>query len=190
MSQPTVPAPEPTSRPTLADFFLLLAGASLSLYLVDLAPLAVQVSADVSDARARAALVFLAGPLRLGEGVVLLWPLFFYLQRLRGRAQGLTAGEWLWVLSWVGVALLAALDVWRGTSGVLAPSDFILQHAGKARVLWYRTLVPALAVVAGALVLAGLFRRRPAPWTHALGLALLIWPALPLAAILAFGSLG
>ena len=43
----------------------------------------------------------------------------------------------------------------------------------------------ALAVV---LLLAGLLRRGPSPWTDALSIALVTWPVLPLAGILAFGK--
>jgi hypothetical protein len=51
--------------------------------------------------------------MRLPEGVLLLWPVFLALQRLRGRRQGLTFGEWLWVLAWLGTALLTGLSAWE-----------------------------------------------------------------------------
>jgi hypothetical protein len=38
------------------------------------------------------------------------------------------------------------------------------------------------------LLLLGLVGRAHQPWTHNLGLALVIWPVLPLAAILALGE--
>jgi hypothetical protein len=175
----------PLSRPNLVDFLLVLAGASLSLYLMQLGPLRAEAPTDV-EVRLRLFVAFLPGPLRLCEGIVLLWPLFFSLQRLLGRAQGLTGGEWLWVFSWLGVALLTGLSAWD-TLGEL-PS-FLQPHAIRPRIFWYMVFVPVMAVVAVVLALLGLLSRTPRPWTHSFSLALMIWPALPLAAILALGRL-
>jgi hypothetical protein len=180
---PFLPA---ASRPGLVDFLLLLAGAGLSLYLTQLGPLRAEASAEVADERLRALVAFLPGPLRLSEGIVLLWPIFFSLQRLFGRAQGLTSGEWLWVFSWLGVALLSGLSAWDTLGGL---PEFLQPHAVRPRLFWYLVFVPVLAALAVVLAPFGLLRRTPLPWTHSFSLALMIWPALPLAAILALGRL-
>src|SRR4051812_46822073 len=95
-------------RPTLLDYFLLLGGYSLSLFLLRLQPWAFKakegLAAPVADLVEQ-----LADIMRLTEGVVLLWPLFLVLQKFRGRSQGLTAGEWLWVIAWLCIVLLTGL---------------------------------------------------------------------------------
>jgi hypothetical protein len=186
---PTAPQqrPERASRPTPLDFFFLLAGASLSLCLARLVPLReLEVNPAALDERLRAAAALLPDALRLPEGILLLWPLFFLPQRLFGRSQGLTTGEWLWVLSWFGVALLTALDAVKYFDAL--PEGFAA-YASKPRLFWYSIFVPATAALATLLLLVGVLRRQAPPWTNSLGLVLVIWPALPLAAILALRSL-
>jgi hypothetical protein len=184
MSSATTP-PSPPSRPSLLDYLFVLAGAALSLYLMQQSPLAIEVSDSVPPAQ-RALVVFLGGPLRLTEGIILLWPLFFAGQRLRWRREPLTGGEWLWVLSWVGIAVLTGLGFWQN-AGTLP--GFLSEHAGKPRILWYMVFVPAIAVLGGVLAVGGLLRRAAQPWTHPFGLALVLWPVLPLAGIFMYGSL-
>jgi hypothetical protein len=167
----------PPSRPCLLDVFLLLAGCSLSLYLIQLSPLVVEVSEPVASTQLRDFILFLPAVMRLPEGIILLWPLFFGTQRALGRAQGLTGGEWLWVISWVGVAVLASLDVWHSLGGM---PEFLQT---RPRQLWYLIFVPAMAALALLLTLGGLLSRRPAPWTHLFSLALIIWPVVPLVGI-------
>src|SRR5262249_11361120 len=125
--------------------------------------------------------------MRLPEGIILFWPFFFGWQRLQGRAEGLTGGEWLWVLSWLGGALLTGVGGWQA----LLPLPGALQaHAAKPRLLWYMVFVPAMALLAAVLGLLGPFLgRRPTPWTHPLSLALMIWPAGLVAVVLATGRL-
>ena len=60
---------------------------------------------------------------------------------------------------------------------------------GRLPWLWYVILVPSMAGLGVVLRLLGVFSRRPAPWTHAFGLALLAWPVLPLAGVLTMGNL-
>jgi hypothetical protein len=49
-------------------------------------------------------------------------------------------------------------------------------------------LVPSLALIAAILALLTLFHREPPPWTHHLGLALILWPVLPLVGMLLLGK--
>jgi hypothetical protein len=176
--------PEPVSRPSLVDHLAILAGVALSVYLLRLAPLAVKPTNPL-DPRVAQAFEFLAVAMRLSEGIILLWPVFFILQWF-GRNDGLTAGEWLWLLCWVGILLLTALTAWEYLLG-LPPS--LQPHADKPRILWYLLVAPALAALALVVLIVDLFRSYTPPWTHALGLALVLWPAPGALVVLLGGEL-
>ncbi len=180
---PAAPPPSPPLRPTFIDYFLIVLGFALSAYLARIAPLPVEARDAAADPRLRTAISYLSDFMRLPEGVLLLGPLFLVGQWARGRKQGLTSLEWLWVLSWFGVAILTGLTAWRNAFPGLAPSVI-----GRLPWLWYLILVPSMAGLGVVLRLLGMFSRRPAPWTHALGLALLVWPVLPLAGVLTVGK--
>jgi hypothetical protein len=177
-SQKLAPAP---SRPNLVDYFLLLIGFALSVYLTRVGPLPIQAKDFVADPRLRQIVPYLSDLMRLPEGVVLLWPFFLTLQRILGRKQGLTSIEWLWVLSWLGVAVLSGLTAWQNSIGF---ADWLLPYLSLVPRLWYVILVPSMAALAVVLRVMSLFSRQPAPWTHSFGLALLVWPVLPLVGIL------
>jgi hypothetical protein len=172
------------ARPALVDYVFVLGGCGLSLYLMELKPLRVGAAEGVEGAFARYFVEFLPRPLRLTEGILLLWPVFFATQLVRRRREPLTAAEWLWVVSWVGVALLTGLTAWEN-SGRLPES--LAQYADVPFKLWYVLFVPSMAVLAVVLGVAGLLRRGPAPWTHSFAVALIVWPVAPLAGILALG---
>src|SRR3954469_15579497 len=109
----------PSSRPSLVDYFLLLLGCSLSLFLVrSLGRITVTPNDGLSEPLADLTAA-LGDLMRMPEGIVLLWPVFLLFQKLRGRKQGLTAGEWLWVIAWLGVALLTGLSAWEKWWGPL-----------------------------------------------------------------------
>jgi hypothetical protein len=187
MSRADKAAPVP-SRPTLFDFLLIVGGFALSLFLFrEVQGDSLQVTpAPDAPARAAAHLVPLLPQLVcLTEGVILLWPLFFFAQRVRGRREGLTSGEWLWVFAWLAVALLAVVAAWQKWGPV---PDFLRDHLKWVFILGYIIVLPSLAAIGLVLVLAGLFGRRQQPWTHAFGLVLVIWPALPIAGILALAK--
>jgi hypothetical protein len=184
MARAFVPPAWPPLRPSVVDYLLLLAGVALSLYLIEIAPLRVEATDTPAGTPARYVVEFLARPLRLTEGVVLLGPLLWLTQRLRGRRQPLTAAEWLWGVSWVGIGLLTGLACWQ-TSGTMP--EALAEWADLPRRLWYVVFVPATAALAVVLGLAGLLRRGPPPWTHSLAVALVLWPVAPLAGILALG---
>jgi hypothetical protein len=175
-SAPT-PRPGVPVRPLLLDYFLMLAGASLSLVLVHSVPLEV-TPRDTVPAEVHGLVALLPVSLRLGEGIVLLWPFFLTFQRLRGRKAGLTSGEWLIVLTWVGVATFFGLGLAARHGVSLGP------YLGQARRFWYVVLIPTMAGLAVVFAILGLLRRTPAPWTHSFGLALVAWPVAPLAVIL------
>jgi hypothetical protein len=177
------PAPRP-SRPHLLDYFLLLLGFGLSILLARLSPLPVEALETVADPRLRSAVSYLPDLMRLPEGVILLGPLLFALQFLVGRRQGLTSIGWLWAFSWLGVLVLTGLLAWRHFFPESAPPVI-----ARAPWLWYMILAPSMAALAVVLGLLSLFSRRPAPWTHTFGVALLVWPVPPLVVILALAKL-
>jgi hypothetical protein len=181
-SKPLVSSPP--LRPTLVDYLFLLAGASLSLYLVQIGSL-MAVPGDGAATATSALLAFLPGALRVSEGMILLWPLFFVTQRLRGRKESLTAVEWLWVLSWIGIAVLTLMAALETTGNL---PDSLQKYAATPRKLWYYIFAPVMAGLAVLLGVGGLLRRGPAPWTHSFGIALMLWPVVPLAGILALGA--
>ncbi len=113
-----VPIPVAPSRPTVVDYGFLLAGCSLSLYLLNLSPLLVKPTRDGVSPHLYAFLAFLPAILRVPEGILLLGPIFFLTQLGRRHRQGLTALEWLWAISWLGIVLLTALTLWE-RSGTL-----------------------------------------------------------------------
>jgi hypothetical protein len=179
-------AAAPPSRPTLVDYFFLLVGCALSLALTNLLPMAAERTTAIRDETLAKLADLLPQAMRLPEGVVLMWPFFFFNQRLLGRAEGLTSGEWLWVIAWLGVALLTGVTAWKESGK--AP-EFLMEYGDKPRLLWYQIVAPSMAVLSGLFLLFGVLRRGPAPWTHALGLVLVSWPVLPLAGILSLGEL-
>lgn len=176
-----------TPRPTLVDYFLLFAGAGLSAYLMTIAPIFGKPHDNASQFVHEVVQHVLPGAMRVTEGIVLMWPILYGLQRLRGRFETLTAAEWLWVIDWVGVALLTALAVWVHYGPGSLP-DFLKDHANKPRLLWYFIFVPSLAGLALVFYLFSMVSRKPLPWTHACSIALMIWPALPVAAVYTLGK--
>jgi hypothetical protein len=183
------PTPPPPNRPGLLDCFLLLCGPALSLCLCRVPLFDVKPNGNITDPLVLSFLPLLPTLLRLTEGIILLWPFFFAGQRLRGRTQGLTAVEWLWIFAWPGVATLNALvnaNQWVPTPDALLPyKDYLFYWP---QLAWYVLVVPSLALVALLIGLLVLFGREPPLWTHVFGLALLVWPVLPLAAILALAK--
>jgi hypothetical protein len=184
----TPPPPLP-NRPNLLDCFLLLVGPALSLCLCRVPLFDVKPNGTITDPMILSFLPMLPTLLRLTEGLLLLWPLFYAGQRILGRTQGLTAVEWLWVFAWLGVATvngLANWNQWVSVPDALQPyKDYLFYWP---QLLWYVLVVPSLALVALLIGLLGLFGRESPPWTHLFGLALLVWPVLPLAAILALAK--
>jgi hypothetical protein len=183
--------PSAVSRPTFIDYFFILIGCCLSLYVTSLSPIAVKPRDEASDARTQDLIRMLPLPLRLTEGIILMWPIFFVGQWVRGRWEGLTSAEWLWVFAWFGVALLTGLAAWETWGGGSIPGFLQPLIAGRfrPRYLWYLIFVPALGVLAALFLLGGLMGRGEAyPWTHPFSLTLNIWPVVPLAVIWTMGQ--
>lgn len=176
-----------TPRPTLVDYFLLLAGAGLSVYLAWITPIWAKPKDTASTFQREIVPTIIPMAMRVTEGIVLMWPLLYGMQRLRGRWESLTAAEWLWVIAWVGIALLTCLGLWARYGPDSLP-EFLKEHVAKPLLLWYWAFVPALAGLAVIFALVGMVSRAPSPWTHTFSIALMLWPALPLAVVHACGS--
>jgi hypothetical protein len=115
--------------------------------------------------------------LLLPAGILVWWPVFFALARLRGRSAELTGAEWLWGVAWLLDVALVGFIVWCHFQGW---PTFLDRHEWQQSFGTILRLV--VLVLAGiAVVLAGLsaVQRVPPPWTHHFGLALLLWPVFP-----------
>ncbi len=177
-------APAAPSRPTVVDYVFLLGGCTLSMYLLALSPIHVKPHGDNPSPVLHEFVAYLPKTMRLPEGVLLVGPIFYVTQLVR-RRQGLTAVEWLWAISWLGVAVLTGLAAWQ-RSGELP--EFLQPYATTPRKLWYLIFVPSMAALAVVLGVVGMVRRGSAPWTHTFGLVLLVWPIAPLLGILSLGK--
>ena len=98
--------------------------------------------------------------MRMPEGVILLFPLFFLPQFILGRRQEISPGEWLWILAWFGTVALTGLTLVRHLVGLPEWLDPVF--AERLRWIWHLGFGTALAVIALILVLVGLIRRRAA----------------------------
>jgi hypothetical protein len=173
------------SRPTLVDYVFLLAGCSLSLFLMSFSPLVVKPSHDSWPTIFKEFIATLPSAMRLPEGIVLMGPIFYGTQLVRRRAWALTSLEWLWLISWLGIAVLAAVAAWHHSDTM---PEFLEPYATMPRKLWYLIFVPSMAALAAVLGIAGLVRRAAVPWTHTFGMVLLLWPAAPLLGILSLAK--
>jgi hypothetical protein len=102
----------PVSHPTGLDYLLILTGFALSLFLQQISRLEVSLGADAPNWAIPTVIPLLPTFLILPQGVLLLWPIFYATQRLLGRPQALTAGEWLWGFSWLGTVFLVVYAGW------------------------------------------------------------------------------
>jgi hypothetical protein len=176
---PPLPA-RPPSRPLWFDFILILTGCAVSLVLTSLSGFRAHETTETpSLVTGRPFLDAIPSILFLPLGLLLLWPFFYLTQRLGGRKQHLTAGEWLWGVAWLGaVALTVVWIVWLVSD---RPTAFLgLEDFKKQLFVGYAIASLALASFALLIGLVDLIGRWGQPWTHHFVLALLMWPALPL----------
>ncbi len=175
------------SRPTGLDYFLVLLGCSLSLFLHAISHPEPVARAQVPAWVAGELLPLLPTLLALPQGIILFWPVFYALQKLRGRRESLGAGEWLLGIAWLGTVLLTAWVLWLHWGG---KPGFVDDLTYPPQSLWTIIVVPTLALIALVVGLIGLVGRWKQPWTHTFGLVLLIWPVLPLAGLLMWAEPG
>jgi hypothetical protein len=185
MSRPD-PSPAAVPRPTLFDFLLIVLGFGLSLFLMQADSLRVTPAPSAPPFAASYLVPLLPQLLRLTEGVILLWPVFFAAQRLTGRKQAITSGEWLWVFAWLATATLTGVAAWQKWGFV---PEFLHEYLPWVFVIGYVIFLPSLAAIALVLILLSLIGRWQQPWTHSFGLALVLWPALPVAGVLTLAKI-
>ena len=168
------------TRARFLDYFLILVGVALSLFLAQLSGLQAQPGQLINSGLQAAFIRIFPGLLLLPVGVILLWPIFFILQKILGRKQEMTWGEWLWGLAWL-VSL--AFSIWICWKSLGTVPEFMNTPGFRNNVMTgYVVYVLTMGGIAALLLLGGLFSRAPAPWTHTCALALLMWPLVPMAA--------
>src|SRR5262249_45706156 len=116
----------------------------------------------------------------------LLWPVFYTVQKMVGRPQALSAGEWLWGVTWLGTLLLAIWVIWVH----FGKPDFANDLEYSPQSIWTIILTPTLAGFGLVIGLTSLIARWRQPWTHTFGLVLVIWPVIPLAGLLLWAKTG
>ena len=181
--RPPAPTSASLTRPRVVDFLLIFLGVMISGILGELSGLEVKTAANPSVWLAALAKLF-PGFLFLPVGVILFWPVFFTTQKIFGRGQGLTLGEWLLGLAWLGSLALSGWIIWKGSGA--APPGLTNDSFKQLVVLAYVLFTLSMGAIAILLFLVGTILRWVNPWTHSLSLALLIWPAGPLALLWAF----
>jgi hypothetical protein len=172
-------------RPTALDYLLILVGCSISLILNPLSGPTITPKANVPEWMVTYVMPILPLMLALPQGIILFWPIFYAVQRLLGRPQALSAGEWLLGVAWLGTVLLTIWAIW-----VHSPSkpDFASKFQYPPQSVWTIIVLPTLAAIALVIGLITLFSGPKQPWTHTFGLVLMIWPLLPLAGLLAWAQ--
>jgi hypothetical protein len=163
------------------DYFLIFLGVAFSIFLTQISGPRPMPKPETPPWVAETIFPILPALLGLPQGVVLFWPLFYCIQRLVGRPQALTAAEWLWGVAWLGTVLLVVWAFWMRFGE--APA-FAEKLAYPPQAIWTIIVVPTLAGLAFLIGLISLFGRWKQPWTHTFGIVLMIWPVIPLAALL------
>lgn len=175
-------APPPALRPSRLDYFLILLGCALSLYLVELSGYQAHEAEDAALHVPLYVQRLLPRLLFLPLGILLFWPVFYGTQRILGRPQALTLGEWLWGVAWLAAVALVTWIAWQA----VPESPELIRTADVKHYVFagYAVGVLSLAVIAVVVGLLDVISRVRKPWTHAFGLVLMIWPALPLIGLL------
>jgi hypothetical protein len=168
---------EPPSRPRLFDYLFLFAGVGASAYLTKMTGLTMTLAAGEPSAMLQTLLDILPTLLFLPVGIILGWPIFYATQWLCGRRRGLTMGEWLLGLAWLAALVFTGWCVGKGTE--ILP--FFDDAEFKRHVVHgYNIFMFSMGALALVIWLISMLARRGQPWTHTLGIALMMWPALPL----------
>jgi hypothetical protein len=171
------------SRPTWFDYLLLPTGFALSAWLANLSGLQATPTPQTPPRVPASLVAVLPQWLFLPVGAILLWPLLHGTQRLAGRSQALTLGEWLLGLAWLAALLLSVGVVWQAW-GTLP--GFIEEYFREYLVLGHMLGALSLGALAAVLLVVDLAGRWPQPWTHRLSLGLLLWQLAPLGLVWAW----
>ncbi|HYT88015.1 MAG TPA: hypothetical protein VEL76_04790 [Gemmataceae bacterium] len=183
-AKPVAAPAVPLSRPLWFDFFLIMLGCALSHFLADwsrFVALPSDTPGETPESVKELLLPSLPRLLFLPLGVLLFWPIFYLTQRLAGRKQALSAGEWLWGVAWLGAVLLSVWIVWQRWGPNSLPGFLDPENCRRTIFVSYVVGSMALAAVALLIGLIDLIGRWGQPWTHHCCLALVMWPLVPLA---------
>lgn len=179
VAKPSPAPPAVPSRPRAFEYFLILLGIFFSALLAFWSQVHVSFEPDVAGTFERGLEPAVLLMLFLPVGIMLLWPVFYLVQKLMGRKQGLTSGEWLWGLAFLASILVAVIILWRALA---SPPEFLTAAGFQKNFLMAYVLYSlGMAAVALVIFLIGLVGRWVTPWTHTFGLVLLLWPLAPLA---------
>jgi hypothetical protein len=176
--------PLAVSRPRLFDYGLIWVGVGVSAVLAELSGLRAR-SPTPPGPGLEACLRAVPFLLLLPVGVILCWPLFYLSQWVLGRRHGLSAGEWLLGLAWLGALGFSFWIVGRGASSL--PEPLTSDAAKQTVVFGYILTMLSLGALAVVVALIGMIGRWPQPWTHTLSITLLVWPAAPLLVVWLMG---
>lgn len=188
MSQPTSKSPATASPakpteikavvPSWVDYLFILLGVALSLLFTEWAGLETRRQSDSPEWMTAALAKIIPYLLLLPSGIILWWPLFFATGRMRGRLAELTWAEWLWGVVWLLDLALVGSIAWYHFQGL--PSFLTRQDVNETIGPILRIGVFVIAGGAAVIAIVTLIKRTPVPWTHHFGLALLLWPLVPL----------
>lgn len=171
-------APPLFTTPTWLDFVLILLGVVLSLYLTNLAEVRVFRSTATPSWLGEGLAQAIPAVLLLPIGIYLWWPIFYSTARFRGRSENLTLVEYLWGTAWLIDLVVIGLIVGKHWEINLVVID---QTTIRSYASWGLLIIATGLAILGTLGgMAGLVQRTPRPWTHHLGIALMLWPVLPL----------
>ncbi|MGF1581657.1 MAG: hypothetical protein ACFCD0_20200 [Gemmataceae bacterium] len=173
----TPPALElgPAASPIWIEYLVLLCGCGLSLWLTEILGLKVDESSqEASWKRSLPLLLFFP------VGLVSVWPVLFSIGRIRGRSKRLTLVEGLWGVLWLfDVLLIATICVYANVDW--SEFDVVEKDDVKSIGRGLLVIVGALSVVAGIVfALIGRIFSGHKAWTHHFGIAMLLWPAIPI----------
>jgi hypothetical protein len=201
---PPGPRFAPGVRPTTLDLFLIMAGCVLSYYLLAITysptentsipplPLVrhfghmrIEPGGAAKLPIFKSLVLSLPDVIRLPEGILLFFPLFYLTQTFMGRPLGFTTCEWMWVLAWLGTAGVTAIGVILQFADL---SEFLHKASTWPIVLWYMVFVPAIGLITVGCWFYSLAQRKVFPWTHNFAVVLLAWPLPWLVALMIFGK--
>ncbi len=172
--QTLTPEPGPATSPIWVEYFVLLCGCGLSLWLAEILDLKVdEASRESSWKRILPQLLFLP------VGLISMWPILFAIGRARGRSKLLSLVEGLWGVLWLfDVLLVVAICVYANVdwSEFEAVNKEDVKSIGRGLLI----IVAALSGLAGlGLAVVSRFFSGHKNWTHHFGIAMLLWPAIP-----------
>jgi hypothetical protein len=201
---PPGPRLPPGIRPTTWDLLLVTVGCAFSYYLLAISysptentsipplPLVrhfghmrIEPGGGAKLPIVKSLVLSLPDLMRLNEGILLLFPLFYLTQTLMARPLGFTTCEWMWIFAWLGTVVVAGLGAWQQFGDL---SGVLHKVCNWTVVAWYMVFVPALGLIGASCWMYSVAQRKAVPWTHNFAAVLLVWPLPWLIALLVLGK--